>query len=155
MNEAAFAIRHHQGMSLSTHHPLGYPLAGWFSPEPASVSPSVTSLQHVTSNTTRHASENLGGLGAGPHAHCALRQGLRKSFSESILTVSKTVADPFWRHLFPNPIFHNAWYIKMGQRTPACLKRASALHFPCSWPPILSSIADSTNINFKTREQLL
>src|SRR6056297_670203 len=95
MSRLNFATRHRTGMSLSTHHRLGYPLTGWFSPEPVSVSPSLQILQNVTSNTTRHASKNLGGLGAGPQADWALRKGIRKSFSESILTKSKTVADPF------------------------------------------------------------
>jgi len=39
--------------------------------------------------------KNLGGLGAGPQVRWALRKGIRKSFSESILTNRKTVADPF------------------------------------------------------------
>ena len=52
-------------------------------------------LHKVTSNTTRDASKNLGGLGAGPQVRWTSRKGIRKSFSESVLTKSKTVADPF------------------------------------------------------------
>ncbi len=42
----------------------------------------------------RHVSKNLGGLGAGPQVRWAFQNGIRKSFSESVLTKSKTVADP-------------------------------------------------------------
>ncbi|TWT96535.1 hypothetical protein Pla100_30180 [Neorhodopirellula pilleata] len=66
MNTTSASMKHRHGLSLSTHHRLGYPLDGWFSPEPTSVSPSNLMLHKVTSNTTRYASKNLGGLGAGP-----------------------------------------------------------------------------------------
>ena len=85
-------MKHRHGLSVSTHHRLGYPLAGWFSPEPTSVSPSNLMVPKVTSNTTRYALKNLGGLGAGPQVRLALRKGIRKSFSESVLTKNKTVA---------------------------------------------------------------
>ena len=86
--------RHRTGVSLSTHHRLGYPFAGWFSPEPTSVSPSHVMLRKVTSNTTRNALKNLGGLGAGPQVRATSPERIRKNFSESVLTKSKTVAVP-------------------------------------------------------------
>ena len=94
MNTTSAPLKHRHGLSSSTHHRLGYPLAGWFSPEPTSVSPSHFILHKVTSNTTRDALKNLGGLGAGPQVRWALGNGIRKTFSESVLTKSKTVADP-------------------------------------------------------------
>src|SRR6056297_1885140 len=51
-------------------------------------------LHKVTSNTTRHAFKNLSGLGTGPQVRWTPRKGIRKSFSESVLTKSMTVADP-------------------------------------------------------------
>ena len=94
MNTINAPMKHHHVSSPSTHHRLGYPSAGWFSPEPTSVSPSNFILHKVTSNTTRHAWKNLGGLGAGPQVRWALRNGIRKFFSEPVLTKSKTVAVP-------------------------------------------------------------
>src|SRR6056297_718266 len=94
MNTTSAPLKHRHGLSLSTHHRLGYPMAGWFSPEPPSVSPSHFILHKVTSNTTRHAFKNLRGLGTGPQVCWTPRKGIRKSFSESVLTKSMTVADP-------------------------------------------------------------
>src|SRR6056297_571916 len=93
MNTTSAPLKHRHGLSLSTHHRLGYPLAGWFSPEPPSVSSSHFILHKVTSNTTRHAFKNLRGLGTGPQVRWTPRKGIRKSFSESVLTKSMTVAD--------------------------------------------------------------
>ena len=109
MNATNSPISYRHGLSSSTHHRLGYPLAGWFSPEPTSVSPDTVIVHDFTSNTTRYASKNLRGLGVGPQAHLALRKGIRQSFSESVLTKTKTVADPFDFAIQLLPILESDW----------------------------------------------
>ena len=65
---------------------------------PTRASVRFTELRHGTTTSIEHRShalENPGGLGAGPQVRCRSRKGIRKSVSESVLTKSNTVADPF------------------------------------------------------------
>ncbi len=57
-----------------------------------------TEHQHATQNHIEHHSpclEKSRGFGGWPQVRATSQNGIRKSFSESVLTKSKTIADPF------------------------------------------------------------